>query len=214
MRPNVLLLLAAFLQTGVYAAAAGIRRAGGPVVSLDYATFEGASTSGVDKFLGISYAQPPLGDLRFRRPQPPLPSSGTTLVSDLVLLCGPRARIKRGCLTYIIALMVCRPRPLETAARSRILPFPKFRTSTTPRWPYSSQMQIILKIVCVLQKSALYDETHNIAGLYANVFRPTGVTEQSKLPVVVVSPCINRGGPMVFYNWRFAVDLRRSFFHR
>jgi acetylcholinesterase len=89
---NALLLLAAFLQVGVHPAVAAIRRAGGPVVGLDYATFEGASTGGVDKFLGIPYAQPPVGNLRFRRPQPPLPLSGTTLVSDLVLSCGPPHR--------------------------------------------------------------------------------------------------------------------------
>jgi len=31
------------------------------------------------------------------------------------------------------------------------------------------------------------DETDNTPGLYANLFRPAGVTERSKLPVVVVS---------------------------
>ena len=61
-------------------------------------------------------------------------------------------------------------------------------------------MQIIPKIVCVLQSSALCDETHSITGLYANMFRPTGVTEQSKLPVVVVSPCIIRGSSMISSN--------------
>jgi len=73
------LLLVAFLQVGV--------RAAGPLVSLDYATLEGASADGVEKFLGIPYAQPPVGDLRFRRPRPPLPLSTTKLVSGLVLLC-------------------------------------------------------------------------------------------------------------------------------
>ena len=34
------------------------------------------------------------------------------------------------------------------------------------------------------------DETHRISGLYANVLRPAGVTEKSKLPVVVVSTYI------------------------
>ena len=75
---NAPLFLAAFLQVGV--------RPGGPVVSFDYATLGGASTDGLDQFLRIPYARPPIGDLRFRRPRLPLPLPGTTLVSDLVLL--------------------------------------------------------------------------------------------------------------------------------
>jgi len=82
---NALLLLATFLQVDESAAAAAIKRAGGPTVTLNYATLEGASTGGIDKFLGVPYAQAPVGNLRFRRPRPPKSLPGTTLVSNLVL---------------------------------------------------------------------------------------------------------------------------------
>lgn len=45
-----------------------------PIVRLDYATYKGvrAPGDGVDQFLGVRFAKPPLGDLRFRAPQPPV----------------------------------------------------------------------------------------------------------------------------------------------
>ena len=49
-----------------------------------------------------------------------------------------------------------------------------------------------LKTVRVLPslKAAAWDKTHSVTGLYANVFRPAGAAEKSKLPVVVVGPVI------------------------
>ncbi|OAQ96147.1 hypothetical protein LLEC1_03600 [Akanthomyces lecanii] len=44
-----------------------------PLIHLDYATYRGsrADGAGVDQFLGMRFAKPPLGDLRFRAPQEP-----------------------------------------------------------------------------------------------------------------------------------------------
>lgn len=43
----------------------------GPVVDLDYGQFLGSDHGKIRSFLGIPYAEPPLGNLRFRPPQPP-----------------------------------------------------------------------------------------------------------------------------------------------
>lgn len=50
---------------------------GAPVVDLGYAKYEGTSqANGQNQFLGIRFAAPPLGNLRFRAPQVPLPTPG------------------------------------------------------------------------------------------------------------------------------------------
>ncbi|GJJ10761.1 hypothetical protein Clacol_004989 [Clathrus columnatus] len=47
------------------------------IVDLGYSVYEGITQSnGQNQFLGIRYAAPPLGDLRFRAPQPPLTTTG------------------------------------------------------------------------------------------------------------------------------------------
>ncbi|PCH36159.1 sterol esterase [Wolfiporia cocos MD-104 SS10] len=42
-----------------------------PTISLSYGAIQGSTLGDVSSFLGIPYAQPPLGDLRFAPPQPP-----------------------------------------------------------------------------------------------------------------------------------------------
>ncbi|KAF8907652.1 carotenoid ester lipase precursor [Gymnopilus junonius] len=59
----------------------------GPVVELDSGTFTGISVGGVSQFLGIPYAQPPVGDLRLRLPQPNSPYNGSHLATTFGLAC-------------------------------------------------------------------------------------------------------------------------------
>ncbi|KAJ7077237.1 Alpha/Beta hydrolase protein [Mycena epipterygia] len=50
----------------------------GPIVDLGYAQYQGAvdAATNITNFLGIRYAAPPIGDLRFRAPQPPTNTTG------------------------------------------------------------------------------------------------------------------------------------------
>jgi carboxylesterase type B len=41
-----------------------------PLVNLSSGTFRGLAVNGTDRWLGIPYAQPPLGSLRFEAPVP------------------------------------------------------------------------------------------------------------------------------------------------
>ena len=48
-----------------------------PVVDLGYARYEGtARPNGVSQWLGMRYAAPPVGSLRFARPEDPVPMPG------------------------------------------------------------------------------------------------------------------------------------------
>jgi acetylcholinesterase len=48
-----------------------------PVVDLGYSKYQGlALSSGVNQFLGMRFAAPPVGDLRFRAPAEPLTTTG------------------------------------------------------------------------------------------------------------------------------------------
>ncbi|KAH9929250.1 sterol esterase [Fomitopsis serialis] len=47
-----------------------------PVIALQYGSFRGSTSGNITSFLGIPYAQAPIGDLRFALPQPPQPFEG------------------------------------------------------------------------------------------------------------------------------------------
>ncbi|KAM5545368.1 hypothetical protein V8D89_000981 [Ganoderma adspersum] len=65
------------LLVGTTAARPAFSRTAQPTVVLDNATVIGQLNGSTVKYLGLPFAQPPVGDLRLRLPQPVLPFSGT-----------------------------------------------------------------------------------------------------------------------------------------
>jgi len=55
-----------------------------PLVKLDYTSYQGTSLpNGISQWLGIRYAAPPLGNLRFSSPQDP-PKNSSIQMADRV----------------------------------------------------------------------------------------------------------------------------------
>ncbi|KAF9464209.1 carotenoid ester lipase precursor [Collybia nuda] len=63
----------------------------GPTIQLDSATFTGTTSGKVSKFLGIPFAKPPTGDLRFRLPQPNAPYTGSITATSFGPSCPQQA---------------------------------------------------------------------------------------------------------------------------
>ncbi|MDB5464851.1 MAG: carboxylesterase type [Phenylobacterium sp.] len=71
------------------AAAPMAAQAGGPVVKIKQGAVRGAAVEGVEMFLGIPYAAPPVGDLRWRPPAAPAGWSGERDASKPGATCQP-----------------------------------------------------------------------------------------------------------------------------
>ncbi|KAN0113160.1 cholinesterase [Hyaloscypha variabilis] len=80
-------LLALFFLPLVFASPTVQKRALAPTVNLQYATVVSSSLGGIDSFKGIPYAQPPVGSLRLKPPQPITSSLGTVVATGIPRAC-------------------------------------------------------------------------------------------------------------------------------
>ncbi|EZG03171.1 hypothetical protein H106_06673 [Trichophyton rubrum CBS 735.88] len=69
------------------AAAPAIEKRAAPSVQLDYATVVGSRALGIDSFKGIPFAQPPVGKLRLKPPQPITGDLGTVKAVGIPRTC-------------------------------------------------------------------------------------------------------------------------------
>ncbi|KAF7309409.1 Carboxylic ester hydrolase [Mycena indigotica] len=98
---GLLLLLAARLVES-----ATIESRAAPTIKLDNGVFTGkASSSRTQSFLGIPFAQPPVGDLRFRLPQPVSAYNGSYTVTSFGPSC-PQQAVKLPALTGLVEEVV------------------------------------------------------------------------------------------------------------
>lgn len=61
-------------------------------VDLGYTRYEGATVSGVTQWLGMRFAAPPVGALRFAAPQDPLPVEGIQQATEVCVSLRSRMR--------------------------------------------------------------------------------------------------------------------------
>ena len=98
MKPRRITAAAALVAAGLALGAAPAGAHGGPVAVTDRGVVRGFTAEGVDQFLGIPYAAPPVGPLRWRPPQPAARWHGVRAATTLPSRCpqlansnGPRS---------------------------------------------------------------------------------------------------------------------------
>lgn len=82
------LVLATLLAAGLASSA--------PVIATDSGRISGRETEGVSSFTGIPFAAPPVGDLRWRPPQPPKPWEGVRACTNFAPACPQPADLTYG----------------------------------------------------------------------------------------------------------------------
>ncbi|KAK7029558.1 hypothetical protein VNI00_014435 [Paramarasmius palmivorus] len=117
-----------------------------PTVQLDSATVTGSSSSGVDSFLGIPFAQPPIGDRRYRLPEPISPYQTSFSATSEGPICPQKAS----------EVPVLQGLPAE-----------------------------IVNLLVNLLGDVLGPDNESEDCLTINVYKPSGITPDSKLPVLV-----------------------------
>ncbi|KAF8814379.1 carotenoid ester lipase precursor [Phlegmacium glaucopus] len=82
-----LILLLSFFSLNVKTNASPPSSTNEPIVKLKYGSFQGNSTGNLEKFLGMPFAAPPVRNLRFAPPQPPVEFSGIRQVTSFGAAC-------------------------------------------------------------------------------------------------------------------------------
>ncbi|GJJ10739.1 hypothetical protein Clacol_004966 [Clathrus columnatus] len=97
----------------------------GPIVDLGYSVYQGsAQSNGQNQFLGIRFAAPPLGDLRFRKPHPPLNTSGIQPATEFGPIClGVAQGLAEGSSEDCLFLNVWAPSNATTESKLPVLFF-------------------------------------------------------------------------------------------
>lgn len=94
-------MLLSFPQRAAWALLSVSSAALNPQINLGYATYEGTSLSnGVNQFLGMRYAAPPLKENRFKRAVAPLEETGIVMAKEVCMFSPfPPTRLRLEILT-------------------------------------------------------------------------------------------------------------------
>lgn len=158
-----LLCLGLGLLSHATAAPSSEARAAAPIVELPYATVMGSSSMGIDSFIGIPYAKPPVEQLRLKPPQPISSNLG-------VLLLPQKAKQCPQFLTQYEATIL----PADALTETLTSPLLQF----VPEQAEAVLAQLLDNSVA----QNLEDEGEDC--LTVSVQRPSTATKDSKLPVV------------------------------